>query len=497
MYVPTWYAKADGSGFVHGDELYCGHSSMWFRGAQHRHEGQIRAGGVDKGVLFAEAVETDLNDAIDGAYRTEQVPPPPEQLCCVHVQNRRTSHDDQARAALDEFLVMDDRRAEREQRVTPLELFFDLVVVFAITQVTQLMSDDLTWQGLGHGLLVLAAIWWAWTGYAWLTNTLEPEQGSVRAGMFGAMAGMLVVALAVPGAFGAHAVLFGVAYLLVRLLNLMLYAIAGKHDPDLRAALVRFAPTAALAPAIILMAGFVDGRGQVALWVIALGILYAGALIGRGQGWHISPAHFAERYGLIVIIALGESVVAIGVGAEGVSFTPGIVSAAILSIVVIAALWWAYFDVYAVQAQRQLSETGGAIRARLARDYYSYLHMPMIAGIVLFALGLKVTIGQVDEPLATIPAVALCGGLSLYFLTHVALRVRLVHLIRRATTERPGWIGPGRLVAAIGMLALIPAALALPALAALALVAALCWALIAWDVLHYRQLRSEVRRARP
>jgi len=387
--------------------------------------------------------------------------------------------------------------AQREQRVTPLELFFDLVFVYAITQVTQLMSHDPTWRGVARGMLVLAALWWAWTGYAWLTNTLEPEEGQVRAGMFGAMAAMLVVALAVPEAFESDAVLFGVAYLIVRLLHILLYAIAGKRDPDLLGAVLRFTPSATLAPAIILAAGFVDGRAQATLWVIALAVDYLGALIGRGAGWHVSPAHFAERHGLIVIIALGESIIAIGVGAAGVSLTPGILSAAVLGIVAIAALWWAYFDVMAVLAQRQLSETSGATLARLARDYYSYLHLPMIAGIVLFALGLKETIEQVDEPLATIPAVALCGGLSLYFLTHVALRVRLVHFIRRTTTERPGWIGPGRLVTGIAMLALIPAALALPALASLALVTGVCCALIAWDVIHYREHRIEVRQARP
>jgi low temperature requirement protein LtrA len=387
--------------------------------------------------------------------------------------------------------------AQREQRVTPLELFFDLVFVYAITQVTLLMSVDPSWAGAGRGLLVLAALWWAWSGYAWLTNTLEPEEGPVRAGMFAAMAAMLVVALAVPEAFDADGVLFGVAYLIVRLLHLQLYAIAGKRDPDLLGAVVRFTPSATLAPLIILAAGFVDGPAQAALWVVALALDYLGGLVGRGQGWRVSPAHFAERHGLIVIIALGESIVAIGVGAAGVSLTPGIVSAAVLGIVVIAALWWAYFDVYAVMAQRQLSQTSGATRARLARDYYSYLHLPMIAGIVLFALGLKKTIEHVGEPLATIPAVALCAGLSLYFLAHVALRVRLVHFLRRATTERPGWIGPGRLVTGIAMLALIPAALELSALTALALVAGACCALIAWDLVHYREHRVQVRQARP
>ncbi len=385
---------------------------------------------------------------------------------------------------------------EREQRVTPIELFFDLVFVYAITQVTTMMSEDLTWQGLGRGLLVLAALWWAWTGYAWLTNMLEPEDGLARAGMFCGMAAMLVAALAVPGSFGREAVLFGVAYLLVRVINLLLYGIAGKRQPDFRRAIVRFAPMAVIGPILILVAGSVDGAAQILLWVIAILALYSGPLIDRGQGWQISPAHFTERYGLIVIIALGESIFAIGFAVAGVDLTASVIAAAVLGLAVIAALWWAYFDVIAVLGEQQLSRSSGATRARLARDDYSYLHLPMIAGIVLFALGLKITTHDVREPLTTLPAVALCGGLSLYYWAHVLMRIRLVYFIRRTTEERPGWIGPGRLAAAIGTLACIPAALALPSLAALALVAALCWSLIVWDVLHYREHRVEVRQAR-
>jgi low temperature requirement protein LtrA len=386
---------------------------------------------------------------------------------------------------------------QREQRVTPLELFFDLVFVYAITQVTLLMSDDPTWGGVARGLLVLAALWWAWTGYAWLTNSLEPEEGTVRAGVFAAMAAMLVVALAVPEAFDTDAVLFGVAYLVVRVLHVLLYAMAGKRDPDLLGAVLRFAPSAMLAPALLLAAGFFDGGPQAAIWILALAVDYLGALIGRGQGWRISPAHFAERHGLVVIIALGESIVAIGVGAAGVPLTGSIVMAAVLGIVVVAALWWAYFDVIAIAVQGRLTETTGARRARLARDSYSYLHLPMIAGIVLFALGLKKTIEHVDDPLATVPAVALCAGLSLYYFAHVALRARLVLDVWHRTTDRPGLFGPGRLATAIGMLALLPAALELSALVALALVTALSCALIVWDVVHYREERAEMREARP
>ena len=374
---------------------------------------------------------------------------------------------------------------EREQRVTPLELFFDLVFVFAITQVTSLMAADPTWAGLGRGLMVLAAVWWAWTAYAWLTNTLEPEEVSVRLAMFAAMAAMLVVALAVPEAFGDHGVLFGVAYLAVRLLHIVLYVIPGKQDPDLLGAVVRFARTALVASALLIAAGFSDGRAQVALWGAALAIDYFGVLGGRGRGWRVSPAHFAERHGLIVIIALGESLVAVGIGAAGIALSPGVVAAAILGIAVICALWWAYFDVIAVMAQRQLAARSGAVQARLARDLYSYLHLPLIAGIVLFALGAEKTLEHVGDPLATVPAVALCGGLALYFFSHVAFRLRM---------DRS--FGPGRSAATIALLVLTPAALELPALAALALVAAVCCGLIVYDVLRYREDRAQVRLAR-
>jgi low temperature requirement protein LtrA len=400
-------------------------------------------------------------------------------------------------AASEQRVAMGDRPVQREQRVTPLELFFDLVVVFAITQVTQLMSNDLTWAGVGHGMLVLAAIWWLWTGYAWLTNTLEPEAGVVRAGMLAAMTGMFLVALAVPAAFGHEGVLFAVAYLVVRLINLALYGISRRDNRRLSRALMRFATREAIAPVLILSAAFVDPPWREALWLIGLAAVYSDAVLGRGREATISPGHFAERYGLIVIIALGESIIALGVGAAHGSLTLGIVSASVLGILVIAALWWAYFDVLAVLVQRQLSQTSGSTQAQLARDHYRFLHLPMIAGIVLFALGLHETIEDVGEPLGAVPAVALFGGLSLYYLAHILQRIRLVHFIRHATSDRPGYIGPGRLTACVVMLALIPAALELPALASLGAAAAVCCGLIAWDVIHYRQERVDVRRERP
>lgn len=380
---------------------------------------------------------------------------------------------------------MDDRHVERGQRVTPLELFFDLVVVFAVTQVTELLSHDPTWGGLLRGMLLLGAIWWAWAAYAWLTNTLDPEEGRVRLAVFGAFAAMLIVSLAAPNVFGTDGVAFGVAYFIVRALHLVLYAIAGRGDRDLLRAVARIAPTATLGPALVVIAGFVDGTAQLALWGAALAVDYLGILVGHMRGWRVSPEHFVERHGLVVIIALGESIIAIGVGAAGLPLDAGLIAAALLGIAVAAALWWSYFDWVAIVAEARLAEAQGAARASLARDLYSYLHLPMVAGIVLFALGLKTTIAHVDDPLPTIPALGLCGGVALYLIAHIALRLRI-----------GGGLGHGRPVATILLLALFPVAKEVPALTALGLVAAVCTALIAYEAIRYRGARAWIRSRR-
>jgi len=378
----------------------------------------------------------------------------------------------------------DERELEQdeEHRVTPLELFFDLVFVFAITQVTSLLADDPTWGGVLRGMLVLTALWWAWTAYAWLTSTMDVDEGGVRLAMLASMGAMLVVALAVPGAFGDDAVLFGAAYLLVRLLHLVLYAIVGRHDPDLVGAVARFAPTAVLGASLLGLAGFLDGDERVAVWLAALAIDYVGpAVIGAGRGWRIAPEHFAERHGLIILIALGESIIAIGVGV-GFELVTGVVVAAALGIVVVSALWWLYFDVAAILARTRLMQASGVEQARLARDSYSYLHLPMVAGIVLFALGLKVTLGDVAAGLDTVPAVGLCGGAALYLLAHVAFLLRATgRLFRRRT------------VGAVVLLAVVPAAVAIPALAALALVSVVCSLVVAYEVIRHREHRVLVR----
>ncbi|HWX43713.1 MAG TPA: low temperature requirement protein A [Solirubrobacteraceae bacterium] len=374
------------------------------------------------------------------------------------------------------------------ERVTPLELFFDLVFVLALTQCTTLIVRKPDWLGVGQGLLVLAVLWWSWVGYAWLTSVVDPEEGAVRLAIFAAMAALLVAALCVPGAFGADALLFACAYAVVRGAHIMLFRLASRDDPDLRHSVTGLAVSTALGVGLLLGAAFASGAPQVALWMLAVALDMAGPYFFGSDGWKLVPGHFAERHGAIVIIALGESIVALGVGAR-VILDPGIVVAAVLGVVIAAALWWLYFDVTAIAAERRLSRAkAGRERNELARDSYSYLHFPMVAGIALLAVGLKVTLEHVGQALPTVPAAALLGGAALYLLAHVAFRLRNMHTLSRR-----------RLACAVLLLALLPAVLVLkpPSLATLGVLAAVLVGLITYEVLRYAEFRDRIRHQPP
>lgn len=375
-----------------------------------------------------------------------------------------------------------DIAPDSEQRVTPLELFFDLVFVFAITQVTQMMADDPTWAGMARGGLVLSAIWWAWVGYAWLTNTINPEEGVARIVVFVAMAAMLVLALAIPSAFGANALLFAVAYAVVRGVHIALYAYASAGDTDMRHAVFVLGRSAAISVALLVGASFFDGVTQGAFWVAALLIDFGGPAFSDVSGWKVSPGHFAERHGLIVIVALGESIVALGLGASAIPLTAGPILAGVLGITAVACLWWAYFDVVALVAERKLHERHGVERNKMARDSYSFLHLPMIGGIVLLALGVKKTLAHVDDPLKLEMAAALMGGVALYLLAHVAFRLR-----------NTGTLSRRRVVAAVVLLALVPLGPEVDALVALAATTAVLVGLIAYEAIRFSAARDQIR----
>jgi len=373
------------------------------------------------------------------------------------------------------------------ERVSPLELFFDLVFVLAITQCTALMIHHPTWDGLAQGLLVLGVLWWTWVGYSWLTSVVDPEDDAVRLSIFVAMAGLLVLALCVPRAFGSLGLTFAVAYGIVRYAQIALFTLASRDDPGLRHSVNGLAISTAIGVGLIAAASFFDGWLQGGIWALALALDVGAPYFAiDSTGWKLAPRHFAERHGLILIVALGESIVAIGVAAE-LSLDAGIVTAAALGIATVAALWWIYFDVVAIVAERRLSSAEvGRAQNDMARDSYSYLHYPMVAGIVLLALGLEKTLAHVGDPLEVVPAFALLGGVAAYLLGHVGFRYRHIHTVN--------WRRAGL---AVLLLALLPLAVELPALATLAIVATLLWALIALETRLYGDTRHELRHAEP
>jgi low temperature requirement protein LtrA len=369
-----------------------------------------------------------------------------------------------------------------EQRVTPLELFFDLVFVFGLTQVTTVLSNNPTWSGVAHGLLILCALWWAWASYAWLTNVTDPNDSLVWGTMLVAMAAMFVAALAVPTAFTTHGVVFGVAFLIVAGVHPALYAVAARGDRDLLGAIARITPWSIAGAVLVTAAGFVDESIRPAFWVAALLIGLVGPLLIGVSGWRVHSAHFVERHGLIVIIAIGESLVAIGFGARETRLSIGVILAAVLGFAVVASFWLAYFDFFTIRAERLLTDRSGGRRTALARDAFTYLHLPMVSGIVLFAFAMKTTLAHIGDELPTVSAIALCGGPALYLLSFVGVRLRVT-----------GHAGSGRLVAGVACAAVAPVALVVPAIVALALVAAVWLGLHAYELIWWREARAETR----
>ncbi|KAB1908870.1 low temperature requirement protein A [Micromonospora sp. AMSO31t] len=391
--------------------------------------------------------------------------------------------------------------------VTPLELFFDLVFVYALTQVTALMAADLTWPGVGRGLLVLALLWWCWCCYAWLGNTVRADEGVVRVVLFAVIATMFVVAATIPEAFVdltgglPGPVVFAACYLAVRVLHLVLYWYAARGDAGLRRQLVRAALpmlggavllfTAALLPSYLTHDPARVVSLRTLLWVLALAVDYGGIMAIGAAGWQIfSAAHWTERHGLIIIVALGESLVAIGVGITALPISWPIIVASFLGVTVAAALWWAYFDVVSIAAERVLARARGAERAALGRDSYTYLHLPMVTGIILLALGFKKVLAYVGDgthhrltdPLHGLGLLALYGGVVLYLLGHVGFRLRNMRSVN--------W---PRVATTVLLVLLLPVADHLPALAALGLLAVVCAGMVVTEMMLFGEARRALR----
>jgi low temperature requirement protein LtrA len=346
-------------------------------------------------------------------------------------------------------------QAEQVERVSTLELFFDLVFVFTITQLTAVLSNDPTPRGLLRVVLMLGVIFWMYGGYAWMTNAVATDRAARRLLLLGGMAGFLVLALAIPRAFSGDDLAFGIAYLVIVSIHSGLYSRTGASH-TIRA-LVRLAPFNLVSALLVLAAVMVEGTAAYLVWAAAFALEWFTPRLASTGGFRIAPAHFVERHGLVVIVALGESIVAIGIGAAGLPVDLALATVAVLALLLAACLWWAYFGGDDTRAEHALAAIPDDRRGWVAVQAFGYWHLPMLLGIIILAAGLKDVVGHAFDPLDLAHALMLSGGVATFLAGDV--------LFRRTLRIGPGHL---RALAAALALATTPLGLAVSALAQLA-----------------------------
>ena len=386
------------------------------------------------------------------------------------------------------------RATDEQHRVTTFELFFDLVFVFAVTQVTGFMAAAHSGHGVVRGFLLLGLLWWLWSSYAWLGNQAHADEGVVRGAMTVAMAAVFVVALTIPEAWDDlpggldGPVVLVVMYLVARTIHLGVYVVAAGEDAGLvHQIAITVAPM--LAGGALLLAGaLVGGTAQTVLFAAGLAVDWAGTYVTSKEGdWRIhSAAHWTERHQLFVILAIGESIVAIGVGAAREPISVALLTGAVLGVLVSVCLWWLYFDVVSRAAEQQLAQITGAARVQLAIDAYTYLHFPLIAGIVVTALGVEEVLAHADDRsgLGSFASAALFGGLALYLAAHVSFKRRM-----------HGALNGPRLATAVALALCIPLGAVAPPLVALLLATGVLGTLVAVETTRSAGVRETLRHA--
>ena len=373
-----------------------------------------------------------------------------------------------------------------EQRATTLELFFDLVFVFAITQLSHYLVEHLDAEGAAKTLFLLLVVWWAWIYTTWMTNWFDPESPVVRSILIAVMLASLFMAIAIPDAFGERALMFAASYASLQIIRNAFAVIGSPSDWPLRPALKRILIWSLAVGAMWIVGGALGGTALIAIWIVALVLDYAGPYTGywnpmHGRSettdWEIESAHFSERFQLFVIIALGESIVVTGATAAGFDITLARGAAIAVAFLGSAALWWLYFDYVARIAQVRLDKADD--RGRLARDAYTYLHIPMIAGIIVTAVGDELVIAHPSERLSGPELATVAGGPALYLLGHVGFRLRMA-----------GSLSWKRLSAALALCVVGAIGAVLPALATAALALAVLVALIVAELVAGRRRRA-------
>jgi len=369
-----------------------------------------------------------------------------------------------------------------EERTTPLELFFDLVFVYAITQTAKVLTLDPSAGGFARAAVLLASIWYAWICFAWLTNSLGVEDSILRIGIIVAAGASFLVAIAVPKALSDDVLLFVSAYYVVRVLHVTLYIYGLRREPNARRAILKVAPTFVLGPAALFALPWLPAHWRLLFLLLALAFDVSGPYISGVSDIRVRPAHFAERFSLFVIITLGESIVSIGVGTAGHHLTAAVIAAVALAFALTVFLWWAYFDVVSLAAEARLTRAQSGERAVLARDAYTYLHYPIVAGIVGFAYGCKKMVSLTTAPLTTAGAVALCGGVAVYLLGHALFRLRMTRTY-----------GLHHVTAAAASLVLLAFASHIPALVCGAILGVILLGALAWERRELRDRRRFLR----
>jgi low temperature requirement protein LtrA len=308
--------------------------------------------------------------------------------------------------------VQEGGTGSAEVRVSTIELFFDLVFVFAITQLTSVLAGEPTVVGLGRAVLIFGNLWWIYGGFAWLTNAVPPRGPVLRLLLLFGMGGFLVVALAIPTAFDGGGVAFGVGYLLVTLVHTGMFLLSSQESAV--RAMRRLGPANAITAALLLLASFAQGPLQWTLWTVAAALHWVSPFFTAVSGFPIRAAHFVERHGLIVLIALGESIVAVGIGMAGHRLRVDRVVTAVLGLALAAALWWLYFDGEDERAERVLDAAGVDRATWLALYGFGYAFLPVLGGIIAFAAGVKNAVVQSGEPLTALTAWLLAAGVATY-----------------------------------------------------------------------------------
>ena len=368
------------------------------------------------------------------------------------------------------------RRDGEEQRATPLELFYDLVFVFAVTQISHLLLDELTWRGVGQATVALLVVWWAWNYTAWVTNELDPGSIAVRLLLIGLTLASLLMAVAIPDAFGDRALLFAGSYVAIQVGRhlFLTFAAAGAGTIE-RERSMRILTWFVAAGVFWLAGALADGPARVVLWIAALTLDYVAPLVlyrvpGRRQldhtTWNVETAHFAERFQLFMIIALGESIVVTGATTSQLDLDAARIAALCVAFLGTAALWWLYFDYVARIAERRLELAPD--RTRLARDGYTYLHVVMVAGVIVSAVGDELVIAHPTDELPGPEVAAVVLGPAIYLLGHALFRLRMA-----------GSLSWKRLGGAVGCAALGAVGTSIPALVLAALVVGVLVAVIA------------------